>query len=367
MAVLPALLAIAHLGRANIVEEADTTRSARSSKPVLEGGFEAQCKDHDDHGWPRFENLTALQADHAWASYFEYIYGALPTRFPVCVFDFHALSAKALAEFGVNSTGLLPAPKMPTNPGRYPPVFQDLKEGDLYPGGQLGYQIFHSTWEPVPPNGWVEVTHTVIPSEVSAFWAWRQKGSGVWFNVGRTIVFPTPADPALIHAEAIANLTRGCSKNISHDWPQLESDIFGACAREKGYDSVQFGPTAGAKPWGVFGMVGLTELVLVNLDGDKGCGVSDPSKTLLRGGWLADGTCECETAPIAEHCGIVIPQGCSSMPGGACQPALCKKEPCQFSVPPCKDTSCSKRADGDRATGVRNPLEAAMMARMRMA
>jgi hypothetical protein len=180
---------------------------------------------------------------------------------------------------------------------------------------------------------------------LTSYWAWRQKGSGVWYNVGKTITFPSPANPSQTHAAAIAFLSANCSVPITPKWPAMESDVFGKCAREKGFDSIQFEPTTGAKPWGTFGMAGLTELVLVNLDGDKGCGVDEPPKTLLRSGWLANRTCECANTPIDPHCGIVLqpPVSCATMPGGACSPPLCQTEPCKFARPPCKDTWCTRR------------------------
>ena len=123
--------------------------------------------------------------------------------------------------------------------------------------------------------------------------------------VGKTLVFPSPSDPAQTHAAAIAFLREGCSATISNKWPQLESDIFGACARQKGYDSIQFEPTEGKTPLGTFGLTGLTEMVLVNLDGDKGCGTETPSETLLRAGWNASEQCCCANTPIADSCGLM--------------------------------------------------------------
>ena len=140
-----------------------TTTIVEEVDPIA-GGFDAQCTDDDDHGWPRFSNLTALKSDSAWASYFTYVYGELPTRFPVCIYDLHALDAKALAKFSVNKTGQLPPPKAPTNPGKYPAVWPELKAGDLFESGQTGYQIFHEKWEPVPVNGWVEVRNLEVRS-----------------------------------------------------------------------------------------------------------------------------------------------------------------------------------------------------------
>ena len=61
-----------------------------------------------------------------------------------------------------------------------------------------------------------------------------------------------------------------------------ESQIFGLCAREKGFDTIQFEPMQGQVPVGTFGFPGLTEMVLVGIDGDKACGVQNPRDTPLR-------------------------------------------------------------------------------------
>merc|ERR1719183_928521 len=153
--------------------------------------------------------------------------------------------------------------------------------------------IYHGSWKPLRDNTWVEITHTAYPTELSGYWVWRSRGSGIWYNIGKTKVFPTPADPKLTHHEAIQFLTNNCSKKPSSSWPQQESDIFGFCAREKGYDTLQFEPAAGQEPVGSFGMPGLTEMVLVNIDGKYNCGVEDASKTPLRAGWMASRQCGC--------------------------------------------------------------------------
>ena len=321
------------------------------SSAAIPPGFDEQCAE-GAQGWPQFDSLADLQADKPWANYLKYIYGEFPTVFPVCIFDLAALDYRAVSVFGLNKTGQLPTPK----PYNYNGT---LKLGDLLIGGQMGMQIWHEKWRPVPTNGWAEVTHTVIPTELKGYWAWRQKGSGVWYNVGKTIVFPTPADMSKVHKEAIEFLTANCSVAVSGRWPQLESDIFGGCAREKGYDSIQFEPTRGAVPWGVFGLPGLTELVLVNADGDKGCGVANKSASPLRGGWFAERSCECDEAPIKPTCGMPV-----ACPGGSCSPPLCAQEPCAMTRPPCIDSWCTRRlrvpSGDEHAEGERDVLGAAM-------
>ena len=108
-----------------------------------------------------------------------------------------------------------------------------VQEGDLLGQagaglGGVGLQIYHGSWSPAPNNTWVEIQHMVLPTELQSDWVWRLRGSNVWFNVGRTRVFPGDE-----HASAIRFLSTGCSKTPSPKWPQMESDIFGFCAREK--------------------------------------------------------------------------------------------------------------------------------------
>lgn len=140
--------------------------------------------------------------------------------------------------------------------------------------------------------------------------------------------------------------TANCSVKRSTAWAQLESDIFGLCAREKGYDSIQFEPQQGQKPLGTFGVAGLTEMVLVNIDGHDSCGVADARATPLRAGWMASQKCECENIDIADSCGL-MPRAAFPMNIIGSTPRLCKAQEGAFwnrwkACDPrsCKQTSC---------------------------
>jgi hypothetical protein len=233
---------------------AGESAAATASSPGSGGrSFEPRCVSADDHGWPRFASRVALEADQKWAKYFLGVYGELPSSYPVCVFDFWNLDAKAYAAAGlIGSRPIIPYPGKPVNEG-------DLYEAETAPPS-LG--IYHTKWRPVPNNTWIEVSHMVIPTELNGSWVWVTRGSGIWANVGKTIVFPTPADPAKTHAEAIVWAREGCSVKISPKWPLLESQIFGLCVREKGYDSVQFEPQQGQSPIGTFNITGVKIAVL---------------------------------------------------------------------------------------------------------
>jgi len=251
--------------------------------------FEPQCQSENDHGWPRFNSSKELESS-AWATYFKLVYGELPSKYPLCIYDFWFLDTKAYTQ--ANITG--PAVK----------TGSDLKEGDLYlSGANLG--IYHGKWAPLPDNAWVEIAHVAFPTEVKGYWVWRTRGTGVWYNIGKTKVFPQPADPMQTHRAAIEFLKANCSVAISPLWPLQEQEIFGLCAREKGYNSIQFEPQEGQVPLGSFGFTGLTEIVLVDIDGKYNCGVPDQTKTPLREGWAASRQCECTNFETDDSCGLM--------------------------------------------------------------
>ena len=113
------------------------------------------------------------------------------------------------------------------------PPFTDLQEGDLFTS-QSGLQIYHKEWRPAPSNAWVEIMHIAIPTELQGSWIYPLRGTNVWFNVGRTVVFPR--DGSLTgsgHDSGKRFLATGCSRPPSNAWPLQESDAFGFCAREK--------------------------------------------------------------------------------------------------------------------------------------
>lgn len=202
--------------------------------------------------------------------------------------------------------------------------------------------IYHGSYEPAPSNTWIEISHAQVPTELKGMWCWRLRGSGVWFNTGNTITFPENNGT---HADAFAFLREGCSVEISTAWPRIESDVFGSCAREKGYNSVQFEPD-NLTPLGTFGQAGLTELVITDLDGQYRCGTADGSKTSLRSGWMASQHCDCEEHPPSPFCGLVNQRDTD--------PPMCKAKsflpwlPCSMAI--CPQTTCLHRSTHSRAS-----------------
>lgn len=54
-----------------------------------------------------------------------------------------------------------------------------------YPHDPCGGTVF----SPIPPHTWVEVTHCAVRSWERAYWTYKSRGSGIWLNTGRTIVY----------------------------------------------------------------------------------------------------------------------------------------------------------------------------------
>lgn len=213
-----------------------------------------------------------------------------------------------------------------------------MKDGALFRGGDppFSLMIYHSSYEPASANTWIEITHRQVPTELKGMWCWRMRGSGVWFNTGNTRTFPG-------HAEAGIFLQTGCSAKVHWAWPRQESDLYGSCAREKGYESIQFEPQS-LTPLSTWGAPGMTELVITGLDGQNNCGTADGSKTTLRSGWMASQQCDCETLEAPPRCGIstrapMFPYfGYSDPPLCAAQTGVHFWVPCDPSE--CKPTAC---------------------------
>jgi len=309
--------------------------------------YEPDCKSDDDKGWPRFNSVYELRASR-WSTYFLEIYGGLPVKYPVCVHDFWWLDDKALER--ANITGLTPVDWQ-----------GNLSEGDLmdtrmvdYSGHPGGFGIYHEVYKPAGNHMWIEIMHTTFPTETETMWCWRTRGSGVWFNTGNTMTFPTQRGYTKLHREAQQYLRDGCTAKISLFLPQYEADIFGPCAREKGLDSIQFAAVANVKPLqGPFGLPGITELVITGNKGRYNCGSEHASETTLRSGWKASEKCDCENLPVDPTCGIALHGNFPWIPPFA-SPIYCELQRYTFwkacDAKTCSRSSCKISHQQDVAT-----------------
>ena len=142
------------------------------------------CTSDDDHGWPRFRSAAELHADKKWHRYFMQVYGMIPEKYPVCVYDFWYINEPAWEASGLKSSrsvrslfhslffvihfenefeswttyslvlAFMLCRSVVTN-ATNPPT--KLKDGDLFrsfttTGAGLG--IYHEKWTPVPNHTW---------------------------------------------------------------------------------------------------------------------------------------------------------------------------------------------------------------------
>ena len=289
--------------------------------PTLQSSFQPSCV-NGDHGWPRFESIRELKNDSKWASYYEHVYGELPTDFPVCAFDLWFIDRVAFKSTGLERIH-------PPNRSRMLRAFYDKQytwtDGEIFekrthlPNFHYSkqYAIYHSDRPYAGSNQWIEVTYLSrgwgVVGESELMWFSYARGSGIWFWTGRHRIFDT-------HHHMMNVL---CKRNYVNE----DFDL-AACAKKAGLDSFSF-RTSQPDPPGLlclnllknvnsshlckgivtkegtmstWGLVGFYELATRRLRGRFPCGApvlggksaaGNASAALFRAGWKASRPCGC--------------------------------------------------------------------------
>lgn len=264
-----------------------------------------QCQSSDDFGWPRFESDEALVSS-PWSAYLTEIYGALPVEYPFCTFDLWL----------IGSVPAFPSLNLTLDPSKASLVNQinhtfhagDYDDGDFFQTS-FGMWIYHSDVAVAEQNTWLEVQHALFETERQAMWFTRSRGSGIWYNVGRTIsfvsddghraayayfaargcVYPLPPNPP--------NGTLNCSDPAQVEYcleiASYSENAMAVCAGNEGYESVQFASAPGPII-NTFGRVGWLELFSTSLQGKYACGTpAGGTSAGFRFGWKAGEPCNC--------------------------------------------------------------------------
>lgn len=230
---------------------------------------------------PVFNNQQDL-IDSGWDKYFEAVYGELPnSRFPICVGSLWFLNINVMKSLG--NLGMIPLGNCPKG-----------KAVDWY-GTNNKYQPPWASWLLHPPpygvNGqgfpgdtWIEISHEAEGRESSGMWFMFSMGSGVWFNTGKTSVYPD-------HQQAQDQFCGGCRGDGGNN-------KMAKSAASKGWDSLQFlrhpddqwrcHSEAGNPPKGAMNV----EIIAVKLNGKGACPPSAMGDK-FRSGWNADKPCRC--------------------------------------------------------------------------
>lgn len=293
--------------------------------------FERTCESSDDFGYPRFGTLEDLQKS-AWAEYYMSTYGELPPAdaFPVCVFDFWTITNTTLFP----KLGLKPDPskaggrphgwQLPTALANivsqfYPGIAYryskgEYANGDLYGSvltGSASFTVYHDWYfyHQLPDNAWGEVQHSAGPffkRETEAMWFSRARGSGIWYNVGKTIAFDTHQagyNQFLVEKSGPCKLPKPETNSTD---PMAAGAVFenalSMCLRSKDYDSFQMRPY----PYPVlntFGQAGWMEMASTRAQGRFACGFEEGGVSkLFRSGWRASKPCDCDSSKVALNC-----------------------------------------------------------------
>jgi len=229
--------------------------------------------------WPSFASAAELQVS-PWGAYFTSVYGELPTTYPVQTLDLWMLDDSLLKTAGVD---------VPPSVGSCPT--SEGIEGERYACNSM-YQAPGTSWiwHPGPfreLSGWVEVWHVWAPFETHGAWFLYTPGSGIFFDLGKTISFQE-------HSEA----RRHWNVPGIDQWP----DAYFPAAAADGYDSIQFlahldsqwpcsvqRPGAKFAQWHQMGV----EIVATRLAGKYACTAEGGAPAVIRAGWKASRPCKC--------------------------------------------------------------------------
>lgn len=161
------------------------------------------------------------------------------------------------------------------------------------------------------PNSWVEVIHMGgIDDEHVGAWFLQARGSGIWFHLGKTIVFDDHAEGHM-HFDALS--TENGSASIG-----ARNEVMCANASLAGYDSIQFVRHTCNMMYGQCrnaSLPGLNyfniEIVSTKLVGFHPCATSSGTSPLIRSGWKGGRACTCNTSSSIDflNCKEVVPSG----------------------------------------------------------
>uniref|UniRef100_A0A6C0ICY9 Uncharacterized protein n=1 Tax=viral metagenome TaxID=1070528 RepID=A0A6C0ICY9_9ZZZZ len=204
--------------------------------------------------FPTFYNMDQLEQS-CWYNYINFVYGVdtIHQHFPIITSKFFFFYQNLLPP----SVKSVVVPTIKENPCQY---------GDFFNSINAAFDLCNALWAyqyavaylpdktppvqgapPVPfayskgfPSGsWVEVTHCCCDLNNNGYFFYLAIGSGIWYNVGNTIVFPDHID-AYCYFHHVDKQTLNSYEIECLNYPQtLDSKNYMA-ARSAGYDSIQY-------------------------------------------------------------------------------------------------------------------------------
>lgn len=241
--------------------------------------------------WPTFASKAALKKD-AWGAYYTTLYGELPSSYPIDVSKNWMIYKEVLIKDNVKDIPAIEGDCPTANP----PQGQRYNINNMYSPPFLSW-----VWQPypyaaLPDNSMAEVLHEADPFGDENFGAWfvYAPGSGLWFDIGKTISFPEHSD-AYTHFK----ITSGSY-----------NEELSKAAAAAGYDSIQFlahvdhvNYQCDTKNTGNKGLeyMGL-EIVGSRLTGKYACTTSSGAPPSIKAGWQGSRACACDNTKQYLNC-----------------------------------------------------------------
>jgi len=291
---------------------------------TLDDMFNEFHQDTLENGLPNFETEDHLRADKVWSNYFAQVYGEVPSgasNYPIKVVDLGIIYLRHLPKMHLEQT--LPAwqrkeslftsrSQCPDIPGQLWGKQEQLEVPDAYlvhhppslksdePGAREAFaKAKVQGWKALGTSFWkrwgrfkahanytrVEVTHCVSQlskrAEQNSSWMYAVRGSGVFFDVGQTMVFDG-------HRDAVDHFLP--NNNCKGECWNAFADLMKA-ASVAGVDSLQF-VTHGDQRCGL----GQMEIVDVRGVGAQSC------SSQFSSGWRGTKPCQCVTNQKCANC-----------------------------------------------------------------
>jgi hypothetical protein len=245
---------------------------------------------------PIFKNKSELE-NSIWSKYFIHIYGEIPdSDYPIDLNTFWILYTNILEKYNIVLTD-----KCVKDKNCY--TICQNNEGSLY-GNMSNVDdmkdtlwIYHKPpYKAFPDNSKIEVTHVSggyplqKSIESSGSWMYYAKGSGMYFNTGKTISF-------IDHSESVKHfLDIDISCPLREECVKYFSKIVDI-AKNKGYDSIQY-----LKHYDM--RCGDTAIEIIDLHGVGAFPCGNKTKLNIKSGWLGKNICICDNHKQSMNCKV---------------------------------------------------------------